>query len=252
MTANIQSSNADAAAVSVSAGRRSVDWVAILAAVAVSGVLVRVMFFTPLELRQGAAHKILYIHAPAAWVAFLAFFLVALTGGLYLWLRDERLDRFAASSAEVGLVFTTVVLATGPVWAKPIWGTWWTWDARLTSTLFLWFIYLGYLVLRGAIDDRQMRARYAAILGILGAMLIPFIHMSVYLFRTLHPLPVLASPEAVTGLASGDPARRTMPLEMLTTLLLAVVAFTLLYVAFVRVRYRIAEAQDALDSGRTA
>ena len=221
---------------------------ALIAGMAVVGVFVRVMFFTPLELRQGAAQKILYVHAPAAWVAFLAFFLVALTGGLYLWLRDDRLDRFAASSAEVGLVFTTVVLITGPIWAKPIWGTWWTWDARLTSTLFLWFIYLGYIVLRSAIDDRRMRARYAAILGILGAMLIPFIHMSVYLFRTLHPLPVLASPEAVTGLASGDPARRTMPPEMLTTLLLAVLAFTVLYLAFVRVRYRIAEMQDAVEA----
>ena len=129
-----------------------------------------------------------------------------------------------------------------------IWGTWWTWDARLTSTLFLWFIYLGYLVLRGAIDDRRMRARYAAILGILGAMLIPFIHMSVYLFRTLHPLPVLASPDAITGLASGDPARRSMPPEMVTTLLLAIAAFTLLYVAFVRVRYRLAVEQDAFDA----
>ena len=219
-----------------------------LAMIAVAGVFVRAIFFTPLELRQGAAQKILYIHAPAAWVAFLAFFLVAIAGGLYLFLRDERFDRFAASSAEVGLVFTTVVLVTGPIWAKPIWGTWWTWDARLTSTLFLWFIYLGYLVLRGAIDDRSLRARYAAIIGILGALLIPFIHLSVYLFRTLHPLPVLASPDAITGLASNDPARRSMPPEMLLTLLLAMAAFTLLYVAFVRKRYELAVEEDALDS----
>ena len=227
--------------------RRRIDWLTPVAALAVVGAFVRVIFFTPLELRQGAAYKILFIHAPAAWVAFLAFFLVALAGGLYLFMRDERFDRFAASSAEVGLVFTTVVLVTGPIWAKPIWGTWWTWDARLTSTLFLWFIFLGYLVLRGAIDDRRMRARYSAIIGILGALLIPFIHMSVYLFRTLHPLPVLASPDAIIGLATGDPARRTMTPEMLTTLLLAVAAFTLLYVAFVRIRYGIALAQDDLD-----
>ena len=246
MTANIHS-----APVSVRAERQPVDWITPLAAVAVVGVFIRVIFFTPLELRQGAAQKILYIHAPAAWVAFLAFLLVALAGGLYLFLRDERLDRFAASSAEVGLVFTTVVLITGPIWAKPIWGTWWTWDARLTSTLFLWFIYLGYLVLRGAIEDRQMRARYAAIIGILGALLIPFIHMSVYLFRTLHPLPVLASPDAISGLVSGDPARRSMPPEMLITLLLASAAFTLLYVAFVRARYRLALEREALEARGT-
>ena len=248
MTANIHTSNVQAEPIEASGARRGPDWVAVAAAVFMIGVLVRAMFFTPRELRQGDAYKIIYIHLPAAWTAFLAFFLVAIAGGLYLWLRDERFDRFAASSAEAGLVFTTVVLVTGPIWAKPIWGTWWTWDARLTSTLFLWFIYLGYLVLRGAIGDRRMRARYAAILGILGSLLIPFIHMSVYLFRTLHPLPVLASPEAIAGLASGDPARRTMTPEMLTTVLLAVAAFTLLYIAFVRVRYRLALEQDTYDA----
>jgi heme exporter protein C len=228
--------------------RPRADWVALLAVLAVLGTLVRAVFFTPLEARQGAAQKIFYIHVPAAWVAFMAFGLVAIAGLAYLFLRDERLDRFAASSAEVGLVFTTVVLITGPIWAKPVWGTWWTWDARLTSTLFLWFIYLGYLVLRGTLDDRAMRARYSAILGALGALLIPFIHLSVYFFRTLHPRPIVASPEALDALASGDPARAPLPPEMLRTLFIALAAFTLLYVAFVRVRYRLAVAQDAAEA----
>src|SRR5687768_4266308 len=203
------------------APRVGLDWMAALAALAVIGTIVRAMFFTPIELRQGAAQKIFYLHLPAAWVAFMAFGLVAIAGLLYLWLRDERLDRFAASSAEVGLVFTTVVLITGPIWARPIWGVWWTWDARLTSTLFLWFIYLGYLVLRGALDDRAMRARYSAILGALGALLIPFIHMSVYLFRVAHPQPIVGSPQAIVDIASGDPARAPLPPEMLQTLLMS-------------------------------
>jgi heme exporter protein C len=224
------------------------DWVALVAAVAVVGTVIRAMIFTPIEIRQGAAHKIFYLHVPAAWVAFMAFGLVAVAGLLYLWLRDERLDRFAASSAEVGLVFTTVVLITGPIWARPIWGVWWTWDARLTSTLFLWFIYLGYLVLRGALDDRAMRARYSAIVGALGALLIPFIHMSVYLFRVAHPLPVVGSPQAITDIMSGDPARAPLPPEMLQTLLIALATFTLLYVAFVRARYRLAVEQDAFQA----
>jgi heme exporter protein C len=206
------------------------------------------MAFTPLEAAQGAAQKIFYLHVPAAWVAFMAFGLVAFAGLGYLWLRDERLDRFAASSAEVGLVFTTVVLITGPIWGKPVWGTWWTWDARLTSTLFLWFIYLGYMVLRGAVDDRAMRARYSAIVGALGALLIPFIHLSVYFFRTLHPRPIVGSPDAIVALASGDAERAPLPPEMLTTLFMALGAFTLLYVAFVRVRYRLAVEQDALEA----
>ena len=203
------------------------------AIVAVLVTFVRAMFFTPLEATQGPAQKILYVHAPAAWVAFMAFGLVGLTSVLYLWLREDRLDRVAESSAEVGVVFTTVVLITGPLWGKPVWGAYWTWDARLTLTLFLWFIYVAYIVLRGAIDDKDMRARYSAILGILGALLIPFIHLSVYLFRTLHPRPILMKP--------GAPS---LPGEMLTTLLLAFASFTLLYVALLRARYRYAVERD--------
>ena len=205
----------------------------IAAIVAVAITYIRAIFFTPLEALQGPAQKILYVHAPAAWVAFMAFFLVAIASGLYLWLREERLDRIAESSAEVGVMCTTVVLVTGPLWGKPIWGAYWTWDARLTLTLFLWFIYVAYLVLRGAIDDPAMRARYSAVLGILGAFLIPFIHLSVYLFRTLHPQPILMKPSAPS-----------LPGEMLTTLLLAFASFTLLYVAFLRARYRYAVERD--------
>jgi len=207
-----------------------------LSLAAIAAVLVtfvRAMFFTPLEATQGPAQKILYVHAPAAWVAFMAFGLVGLTSVLYLWLREDRLDRVAESSAEVGVVFTTVVLITGPLWGKPIWGAYWTWDARLTLTLFLWFVYVAYIVLRGAIDDRAMRARYSAVLGILGSLLIPFIHLSVYLFRTLHPQPILMKPSAPS-----------LPGEMLTTLLLAFASFTLLYVALLRARYRYAVERD--------
>jgi len=171
-------------------------------------------------------------------VAFLAFALVAVASGIYLWLRDERLDRFAESSAEVGVVFTTVVLVTGPLWGRPVWGTWWTWDARLTLTLFLWFIYVGYLVMRGAVDDRGVRARYSAVLGILGALLIPFIHLSVYMFRTLHPLPIVMKA-----------SRPSLPGEMLMTLLLSFASFTLLYVALLRARYLLAEERDRLQDG---
>ena len=201
---------------------------------AVIAVYIRAIYFTPTEALQGAAQKILYIHAPSAWVAFLAFGLVAIASVLYLWLKDPKLDRVAESSAEVGLVFTSVVLITGPLWAKPVWGAYWTWDARLTLTLFLWFIYAGYIILRGSIDDFEMRARFSAVLGILGAMLVPFIHLSVYFFRTLHPMPVLLKPSAPS-----------MPNDMVITLVSSFCAFTLLYVWLLRERYRLAVERDA-------
>ena len=208
----------------------------LVALAAVAAAYVRAIWFTPPEAVQGYAQKILYVHAPAAWVAVLAFGLTALAGAFWLFLKDPRLDRFAESSAEVGVVFTTAVLTTGPLWGRPIWGTWWTWDARLTLTLFLWFVYVGYLVLRGVIPEREQRARYAAVLGILGALLIPFIHLSVYLFRTLHPLPVVARTDGPQ-----------MPPVMLITFFGCFAAFTLLYVAFVRARMALAAERDALE-----
>ena len=215
-----------------------ISWLPAIAATAVVGTVIRVAMFTPLEARQGAAQKIFYIHVPAAWVAFLAFGLVAIASGVYLWLRDPRLDRFAESSAEVGVIFTTVVLITGPLWAKPIWGAWWAWwDVRLVSTLFLWFIYVAYIVLRGAVESAELRARYSAVLGILGALLIPFVHLSVYMFATMHPKPII-----------GKPDRPSLPNEMLLTFLIALVSFTLLYVAFVRSRYQYAVERDAAST----
>jgi heme exporter protein C len=200
---------------------------------------VRAIVFTPPEAIQGLAQKIYYLHVPAAVNAYVAFSVVALCSLVYLWLRDERADRLAESAAEVGLLYTTVVLTTGPLWGKPIWGTWWTWDMRLTLTLFLWFIYAAYIVLRGAIEDRGMRARYSAVLGVLGALLIPFIHMSVYLFNTLHPMPIVLKPD-----------KPSLPPNMLLTLGLSFLAFLLLNIALIRARYRFALKRDALEALR--
>ena len=217
--------------------RRSGFWM-VIALVLMAGVFVRALAFTPEEATQGLAQKIFYVHAPSAWVAFLAFGIVGVTSALYLFLKDPRLDLFAASAAEVGTVFTTVVLVTGPIWGKTIWGAWWTWDARLTLTLFLWFIYLAYLVLRTAVDEPGRRARYSAVLGILGALLVPFIHVSVYLFRTLHPMPVVLRP--------GKPE---LPGSMLITLLSSFAVFTLFFVALLARRYAWARLMDERARG---
>jgi len=199
-----------------------------------AAVYVRALAFTPVEATQGPAQKIFYVHVPSAWVAFLAFGVVGVCSVLYLIFKEPRLDRIAAASAEVGVVFTTGVLLTGPIWAKPIWGAWWTWDARLSSTLFLWFLYFAYLVLRTAVREQGQRARYSAVLGILGALLVPFIHLSVKMFRTLHPQPVVMNPEGPT-----------LPGSMLATLLFSLAVMTLLYTGLVWHRYAQAERDEA-------
>lgn len=191
-----------------------------------AGVYVMAQRFTPMEVSQGLAQKIFYLHVPAAWTALLVFSIVGITSALYLWLRDERLDLFAASSAEVGVVFSIIMLTTGPLWARPIWGTWWQWDARLTLTLFLFFLFVGYLSLRAALPDPGERARYSAVVAILGFLLVPFVHLSVYLFRTIHPMPVVLKPSAPS-----------LPDSMLRTLLIAFAVDLVLYAGFVTARY---------------
>jgi heme exporter protein C len=208
----------------------------LVALLGIAGVYVVALAFTPIEAHQGLAQKIFYIHVPAAWSALLAFSLVGIASVLYLWLEDPRLDLFAASSAEVGVAFSAVMLTTGPIWAKPIWGTWWTWDARLTLTLFLFFLFVGYLSLRTAVHDRHERARFSAVVGIMGMLLVPFVHLSVYLFRTLHPQPIVLKPSAPS-----------LPWEMLRTLLLSVLMFTLLYLGLLTMRYGLGLAAEARE-----
>ena len=215
--------------------------ISLAALASLAAVYVLALGFTPVEARQGMAQKIFYLHVPAAWSALIAFSLVGVTSALYLWLHDPRLDRFAAASAEVGVAFSAVMLTTGPIWAKPIWGTWWTWDARLTLTLFLFFLFIGYLALRASVHDPAERARFSAVVGILGMLLVPFIHLSVYLFRTLHPQPIVLKPSAPS-----------LPPEMLRTLLVSTLVFTLLYVGLVTLRYALALAEEARDEAADA
>jgi len=213
----------------------------LLGLLGLAGVYVLALAFTPIEARQGLAQKIFYLHVPAAWSALLAFSLVGLASILYLWLHDSRLDRFAAASANAGVAFSAVMLTTGPIWAKPIWGTWWTWDARLTLTLFLFFLFVGYLALRAAVHDPSERARFSAVVGILGMLLVPFIHLSVYLFRTLHPQPIVLKPSAPS-----------LPPEMLRTLLISFTVFTVLYLGFVMTRYGLMLAEELQEEARDA
>jgi len=209
-------------------------WLA-LALIACVAASVRAIWFTPVDAMLGAAQKIFYVHVPAAIIGlYLACGLLFVSSIMYLWIKDERLDRMAESAAEVGLVFMGIVLITGPVWARTSWGTWWVWEARITSTLFLWLLVLGYLVLRGGVESPENRARLSAVMGTLAALLVPFIHLTVKLFRGMHPEPVVLAPE-----------KPKMPPEMLSTFGLSMGAFLLLFIALLRLRYRWAAVRDA-------
>ena len=199
-----------------------------LAALALAVGMIMGFGVAPREATQGNVQRIMYLHVPTAWVAYLAFGIVLLASIAYLWKRRPGADRLAHASAEVGVIFTGITIAAGSIWGKPTWGTWWTWDARLTTVAILFVMYLGYLLLRGMIDDRERGALYCAVLGIVGALNVPLVHFSVYWWRTLHQPPSVLKPGAAT-----------MPPVILAALLVNVTAFTLLYVYFVAKRVRL-------------
>lgn len=196
-----------------------------------------IFFWVPTEAEMGIVQRIFYVHVPSAWVAFMAFGIVALCSLGYLWLRDERLDSIALASAELGVIFTSIVLISGPLWGKLAWGAWWVWDARLTLTLLLWFVYVGYFMVRNATENPERGKRFAAIVGIVGAVDIPLIHLSVQWFRSQHPQPVILNPEGPTA----DP-------EIVQTLLVSLLAFTLAFFALMLVRYNLERLQRRADA----
>jgi heme exporter protein C len=195
----------------------------------------QIFFWVPTEQTMGIVQRIFYIHVPSAWVAFLAFAIVAICSAGYLWLRDDRLDRAALSAAEGGMLFTTLVLLTGPLWAKIAWGTWWEWEPRLTFTLLLWFIYLGYFLVRRSTENPERGKRFAAVVGIVGALDIPLIHISVKWFRSLHPEAVVLKPEGPS-----------LHPDMLTTLLTAFAALLLIFFALFLFRYALEGIRETL------
>src|SRR5947209_3386520 len=182
----------------------------------------------PREACTGQCQRISVRHVPSVCCAYLAFAVVLVASVVYLVRRAEAADRLAHGSAEVGVLFTGLTIATGSIWGKPTWGTWWTWDARLTSAAILFVMYLGYLLLRGMIEDRERGARFAAVLGIVAAFNIPLVHFSVYWWRTLHQPPSLMKP-----------GPGTMPGVIVAALMVNFVAFSLLYVYFVAKRVRL-------------
>jgi heme exporter protein C len=209
------------------------EW-ALLALTAVGMILTiwAAFIYAPTELVEGPIQRIFYAHVPLAWNSYVAFFFTLLGGALYLWRRDERWDSFARVNAEIGLVFTTLVLMSGSFWGRGYQGVWWWWDARLTTSLLMWFIYAGYLALRAYTGRTAQGARAAAVVGILGFVVTPINYLSVQWWNTLHPQPVL-EPGSSAGL----------PPEMGVALLIALVSFTLLYALLLIEAYKLERAQ---------
>lgn len=228
---------AEPTAIKTGSGGRSL-MVDALGVVSVVGVLVGLylaLLWAPTEAVMGDVQRIFYFHMPSAWVALgPSFTVVFVCSILYLVKKDLRYDRIAAASAEIGVMFTSITLVTGPLWARPIWGAYWTWDPRLTTTLVLWFIYVAYLMLRASSSPGHKRARLAAVVGIVGWVDVPIVFMSIRWWRTIHPL-------LINGQGMNlDPS-------MAFVLMYCLGVFSLLYVYLLIIRVRQEELGSRVD-----
>jgi heme exporter protein C len=207
----------------------------------VAGVLIAVAIVadmvSPPDRIQGDLVRLMYVHVPSAWIAFLAFGITFAASGLWLWRRQPRFDRLASASAEVGVFFTGLAIVLGSVWGKPVWGVWWAWDPRLVTTALMFFVYLGYLALRRATVDPLARARRSAVFGVAAFVQVPIVHLSVLWWRSLHQPPTVLRP--------GDP---TIDDRMLAALLLSLAAFTVIFVVLLRARVRLAAAEESIEA----
>jgi heme exporter protein C len=195
------------------------------------------LFVAPEERTMRAIQRIFYFHVGCAWTALSAFLTVFVSNIVYLARRNMKWDWLGVASAEVGVAFCSAVLVTGPIWARPVWGIWWTWDARLTSTFVLWLMYVTFLLLRALLPDAERRARICAVFGVFAFLDVPLVYFSIWLWRTQHPQPVIG------GGGSLDPTMRWV-------LFLCWGALLSLMILLVRLRYRLEqlrhEAQEIL------
>lgn len=205
--------------------------VAALLALGLSATLSLVV--APPDALQGEVQRLMYVHVPAAWLAYLSFFVVFVSSVAYLRTSRTRWDRVAAASAEIGVLFTALAIVLGALWGKPVWGTWWTWDPRLTTTAMLLLIYISYIAVRRITDSPTRRARWSAVIGVVGFVDVPIVHLSVVWWRSLH--------QQSTVLRVGG---AQIEGSMLTALLVAVGAFTIVYAYLMAVRLRVGRLEE--------
>jgi heme exporter protein C len=208
---------------------------AVLTFVLIEVALYMAFLYAPTERTMGDVQRIFYFHVSSGWVSFLAFFVVCLASIAFLRTGKAHWDRLAACSAEIGVLFITLILLTGPLWAKPVWNVYWTWDARLTTSLILWLIYIAYLMVRNYTADPERGAKFAAVFGIIGFLDVPIVYMSIRWWRTLHPAPVMGGGG---GLAP----------EMFRSLMTGIIAFTVLYITLLLLYYRISTLEQKIQA----
>lgn len=189
---------------------------------------------------MGDVQRVFYFHVAAGWVGALAFLVTAIVGVIYLIRGEERWDRIAAASVEIGVVFTFINIVTGSIWARPIWNTWWTWDPRLVTATIMELIYIAYMMLRQGIDDPDRRARFSAVYGIVGFISVPITFASIRIFRTIHPVVVGSSDP--TALGAFD-----MNAEMRVAFFFSLFTFTLIYITLLWYRLRLQQQKEKIE-----
>ena len=221
---------------------RVMNWAAALSLV---GLLLMIFFFSPAERTMGNVYRILYFHVGVAWVGALTLLVALIAGIVYLRTRDPRWDTISLASIEIGLVFVTMTIVSGSVWARPAWNTWWIWDVRLTSITVLWLVYAAYFMLRGAVEDDEKRRRFAAVYAIFAFVTVLMTYLSIRFLRSIHPVVVGGVAEGAAGLAEGESEFASgVAWKMGVTMAVSTVSFTLVYVSWLLNRIRLQQMVD--------
>jgi heme exporter protein C len=215
------------------------DTLLIASALLMALTLYLVYFWAPTEQNLGVSQRIFYFHVPLGWIGMVSIIVVAVASLMHLFTGRQRWDDLAYSTAELGVIYASLILVTGAIWGKPVWGVWWTWDPKLTTTLVLWFIYVAYLMIRAYGPMGSQGRRFASVIALIGAIDAPIIYMASIWWRTAHPA-LNIGPASEEGEAIGDS-------RIYITLLVSVIAFTVMYIALLVERYALRKSESDLD-----
>jgi len=213
------------------------DGLLIVSAALMAVTLYMVFMWVPTEQNLGVSQRIFYFHVPLGWIGMVSIMVVAVASFLHLITGKQKWDSLAYATAELGVIFASLILVTGSIWGKPVWGVWWTWDAKLTTTLILWFIYVGYLMVKAYAPKGSQGRRYASVVALIGAIDAPIIYMATVWWRTAHP------DLNIGPLADSD----SLDSKIALTFLVSMITFTVFYIFMLMERYSLKLTETALD-----